>query len=234
MTDFDTLKRAVGLEAAGLVEDGMLLGLGTGSTVAYFLLFLAERLNRGELHNILGVPTSLRTAQEARELGIPLTSLAENPVLDLTVDGADEVDSHLNLIKGLGGALLREKIVAQASERLAIMVDESKIVTALCEKTPVPIEVVQFGWEIQEHFLESVGGHPVIRRLPDGEPVTSDNGNYIIDCHFPGGISDPEELEGALAAQAGVVESGFFLGMATRVLVSGEEEVRTLFRDKLT
>lgn len=234
MADADALKRAVGLEAASLVEDGMLLGLGTGSTVAHFLLFLADRLNCGELHNILGVPTSLRTAKEARELGIPLTSLEKNPTLDLTVDGADEVDSRLNLIKGLGGALLREKMVAQASGRLAIMVDESKIVTALCEKTPVPVEVVQFGWEIHEHFLESVGGHPVIRRLSDGQPVTTDNGNYIIDCHFPGGLDDPEGLESALAAQAGVVESGLFLGMATRVLVSGEKGMRTLFPDELT
>ena len=234
MTDADTLKRAVGLEAAGLVEDGMRLGLGTGSTVAYFLLFLAERLNRGGLRNVVGVPTSLRTAREARELGIPLTSLAEHPSLDLTVDGADEVDPRLSLIKGLGGALLREKMVAQASTRLAIMVDESKVVATLGEKSPVPVEVVQFGWEVHEGFLESWGARPVVRRLPDGQPVTSDNGNYIIDCHFEGGIDDPEALDGALAAQAGVVESGLFLGLATHVLVSAQGGVRSLFRDEPT
>ena len=233
MADTDTLKRAVGLEAAGLVEDGMVLGLGTGSTVAHFLLFLAERLIRGELNNILGVPTSIRTEQKARELGIPLTSLSEHPILDLTVDGADEVDPHLNLIKGLGGALLREKMVAQVSDRLAIMVDESKIVTTLCEKAPVPIEVVKFGWEIHEHFLQSVGGNSVLRRLPDGEPVTSDNGNHIIDCYFPGGIDDPEALESALAARTGVVESGLFIGMATQVMVGANEgAVRHLYAEK--
>jgi ribose 5-phosphate isomerase A len=234
LTDADTLKRAVGLEAAGLVEDGMCLGLGTGSTVAFFLLFLAERLNRGGLRNVVGVPTSLRTAREARELGIPLTSLAEHPVLDLTVDGADEVDPRLNLIKGLGGALLREKMVAQASERLAIMVDESKVVTLLGEKSPIPVEVVQFGWEVHERFLESWGARPVVRRLPDGQPVTSDNGNYIIDCHFSGGVDDAEALDGALAARAGVVESGLFLGMATQVLVGSQGGVRSLFRDEPT
>ncbi len=234
MTDADTLKRAVGLEAAGLVEDGMCLGLGTGSTVAFFLLFLAERLNRGGLRNVVGVPTSLRTAREARELGIPLTSLAEHPALDLTVDGADEVDPRLNLIKGLGGALLRAKMVAQASERLAIMVDESKVVTSLGDKSPIPVEVVQFGWEVHERFLESWGARPVVRRLPDGQPVTSDNGNYIIDCYFSGGVDDAVALDGALAARAGVVESGLFLGMATQVLVGSQGGVRSLFRDEPT
>ena len=234
MTDADTLKRAVGLEAAGLVEDGMRLGLGTGSTVAFFLLFLAERLNRGGLRNVVGVPTSLRTAREARELGIPLTSLAEHPALDLTVDGADEVDPRLNLIKGLGGALLREKMVAQASERLAIMVDESKVVTSLGDKSPIPVEVVQFGWEVHERFLKSWGARPVVRRLPDGQPVTSDNGNYIIDCYFSGGVDDAVALDGALAARAGVVESGLFLGMATQVLVGSQGGVRSLFRDEPT
>jgi len=234
LTDADTLKRAVGLEAAGLVEDGMCLGLGTGSTVAFFLLFLAERLNRGGLRNVVGVPTSLRTAREARELGIPLTSLAEHPALDLTVDGADEVDPRLNLIKGLGGALLRAKMVAQASERLAIMVDESKVVTSLGDKSPIPVEVVQFGWEVHERFLESWGARPVVRRLPDGQPVTSDNGNYIIDCYFSGGVDDAVALDGALAARAGVVESGLFLGMATQVLVGSQGGVRSLFRDEPT
>lgn len=229
MADTGALKKAVGLEAAGLVEDGMVLGLGTGSTVAHFLLALSERLARGELNSILGVPTSIRTEQESRKLGIPLTSLSEHPILDLTVDGADEVDPNLNLIKGLGGALLREKMVAQASSRLAIMVDESKVVAALCEKAPVPIEVVKFGWETHEHFLQSLGGDSVLRRLPDGEPVTSDNGNHIIDCYFPGGIDDPEVLEGALAARTGVVESGLFIGMATQVIVAASEGVRHLY-----
>ncbi len=231
MTDAGTLKRAVGLKAAGLVEAGMRIGLGTGSTVAHFLLFLAERINRGGLRNVLGVPTSLWTAQQARELGIPLTSLAEHPFLDLTVDGADEVDPDLNLIKGLGSALLREKMVAQASSRLAIIVDEAKVVERLGQISPVPVEVVQFGWEVHDRFLESQGARPVIRRRPDGQPLTTDNGNYIIDCHFPDGIEDPQSLDAALASRAGIVESGLFLGMTTEVIVGAPDGVRCSYAE---
>ena len=231
MADTETLKRAAGLEAAGLVEAGMRVGLGTGSTVAHFLLFLAERLNRGGLRNVLGVPTSLWTAREARELGIPLTSLAEHPFLDLTVDGADEVDPHMNLIKGLGGAFLREKMVAQASSRLAIIVDDTKVVDRLGQRSPVPVEVIQFGWEVHEKFLESRGARPVIRKRSDRQPLTTDNGNYIIDCHFPDGIDDPEALDAALASRAGIVESGLFLGMATEVVVGAQDGVRHLYAE---
>ena len=228
MADADSLKRAVGVAAAELVDSGMRLGLGTGSTVAHLLVALSERLNGGALVDVVGVPTSLRTAHEARELGIPLTSLTETPVLDLTIDGADEVDPELNLIKGLGGALLREKMVAQASGRLAIMVDQSKMVPALGTRSPVPVEVVQFGWENHGPFLNSLGADPVLRVGPDGEATVTDNGNYILDCHFPGGIGDAESFDLAIRTRAGVVESGLFLGMATEVLVSGPAGVRTL------
>jgi ribose 5-phosphate isomerase A len=228
LADADSLKRAVGVEAAELVDSGMRLGLGTGSTVAHLLVALAQKLNQGALVDVVGVPTSLRTAREARELGIPLTSLTETPVLDLTIDGADEVDPELNVIKGLGGALLREKMVAQASRRLAIMVDEGKMVPALGTRCPVPLEVVQFGWEVHGPFVESCGADAVLRVGPDGEPMVTDNGNYIIDCHFPGGIDDAESFERAIRARAGVVESGLFLGMATEVLVSGPAGVKTL------
>ena len=228
MADADSLKRAVGVEAAELVDSGMRLGLGTGSTVAHLLVALAEKLNGGTLSDVVGVPTSLRTAREARELDIPLTSLTETPFLDLTIDGADEVDPELNLIKGLGGALLREKMVAQASRRLAIMVDDGKIVPALGTRCPVPVEVVQFGWEVHGPFVESCGADPVLRVGPDGEPMVTDNGNYIIDCYFAGGIDDAEGFEQAIRARAGVVESGLFLGMATEVLVGGPAGVRTL------
>ncbi len=224
------LKRAVGVEAAELVESGMRLGLGTGSTVAYLLVALAEKLSRGALTDVVGVPTSLRTAREARELDIPLTSLTETPVLDLTIDGADEVDPALDVIKGLGGALLREKMVAQASRRLAIMVDDGKMVPALGTRCPVPVEVVQFGWEVHGPFMESCGADPVLRVGSDGEPMVTDNGNYIIDCHFAGGIDDAEGFERAIRARAGVVESGLFLGMATEVLVGGPAGVETLSR----
>ncbi len=228
MADADSLKRAVGVEAAELVDSGMRLGLGTGSTVAHLLVALAEKLNGGTLSDVVGVPTSLRTAREARELDIPLTSLTETPFLDLTIDGADEVDPELNLIKGLGGALLREKMVAQASRRLAIMVDDGKIVPALWTRCPVPVEVVQFGWEVHAPFVESCGADPVLRMGPDGEPIVTDNGNYIIDCHFAGGIDDAEGFDRVIRARAGVVESGLFLGMATEVLVGGPAGVRTL------
>ena len=230
MADADSLKRAVGVEAAELVESGMRLGLGTGSTVAHLLVALAEKLNGGTLSDVVGVATSLRTAREARELDIPLTSLTETPFLDLTIDGADEVDPELNLIKGLGGALLREKMVAQASRRLAIMVDDGKIVPALGTRCPVPVEVVQFGWEVHGPFVESCGADLVLRVGPDGEPTVTDNGNYVIDCHFPDGIDDAEGFERAIRARAGVVESGLFLGMATEVLVGGPAGVRTLSR----
>jgi len=228
LANADSLKRAVGVAAAELVDSGMRLGLGSGSTVAHLLVALSERLNGGALVDVVGVPTSLRTAQEARELGIPLTSLTETPALDLTIDGADEVDPELNLIKGLGGALLREKMVAQASERLAIMVDQSKMVAALGTRVPLPVEVVQFGWENHGPFLNSLGADPVLRVGPYGEATVTDNGNYILDCHFPAGIGDAESLDLAIRARAGVVESGLFLGMATEVLVSGPAGVTTL------
>ena len=231
MADAESLKRAVGKEAAELVESGMRLGLGTGSTVAHLLTALAKRIHAGGLIDVVGVPTSLRTAREARDLGIALTSLTETPVLDLTIDGADEVDPELNLIKGLGGALLREKMVAQASRRLAIMVDDTKTVPRLGTRGPVPLEVIQFGWEVHGLFVESFGAHPTLRVGPDGEPMITDNGNYIIDCRFPGGIPDAGGFERAIGARAGIVESGLFLGMATEVLVSGPAGVETLTRE---
>ena len=230
MAEADSLKRAVGVEAAELVDSGMRLGLGTGSTVGHLLTALAGRLDTGGLIDVVCVPTSLRTAHEARELGISLTSLTETPVLDLTIDGADEVDPDLNLIKGLGGALLREKMVAQASRRVAIMVDEAKTVPTLGTRCPVPLEVIQFGWEVHGRFVESLGAHPELRVGPDGEPMVTDNGNYIIDCRFPGGIADAEDFERAIVARAGIVESGLFLGMATEVLVSSRAGVETLTR----
>jgi ribose 5-phosphate isomerase A len=231
VVDADSLKRAVGIGAAELVESGMRLGLGTGSTVAHLLTALAKRLQSGGLIDVVGVPTSFRTAREARELGIALTSLTETPVLDLTIDGADEVDPELNLIKGHGGALLREKMVAQASRRLAVMVDTTKTVPTLGTRCPVPLEVIQFGWEVHGPFVESFGAHPTLRVAPDGEPMVTDNGNYIIDCRFPGGIADADDFERAIGARAGIVESGLFLGMATEVLVSGLAGVETLTRE---
>jgi ribose 5-phosphate isomerase A len=231
MNEAEVKKRLAGMRALEVVGDGMCLGLGTGSTVAHFLAFLAEKINRGDLRGIVGVPTSLWTADRCRQLGIPLSSLSEHPELDVTVDGADEVDPELDLIKGLGGALLREKMVAQASKRLVIIADDGKVVEKLGTKSPLPVEVVQFGWEIHLGFMESLGARPVVRTRADGQPMTTDNGNYIIDCHFVDGIDDPGSLESALQSRAGVVETGLFLGMTRAALIGNAQTVDVLTRE---
>jgi ribose 5-phosphate isomerase A len=226
----EELKRAAAERAADRVESGMRLGLGTGSTVAHFLDVLAERIRAGTLKRIVGVPTSIRTAERSRELGIPLAELQDAGPLDLTVDGADEVDPLLDLIKGLGGALLREKMVAQASKRLVIMVDDSKEVRRLGTKAPLPVEVVRFGWEAHLPFFRSLGAEPRLRAASDGTPYLTDNGNHMIDCRFPDGMTDPTGIEDALRGRAGVVESGLFLGMASAVVVAAAGGVRVLER----
>jgi ribose 5-phosphate isomerase A len=176
------------------------------------------------------VPSSLQIEAEARRLGIPLTTLDEHPVVDLTIDGADEVDPDLNLIKGGGGALLREKIVAQASRREIIVVDESKLSPALGARWAVPVEVVPFGWRSQAAYLESLGAQPILRLNSDGTPFTTDQGNLILDCDF-GPISQPAQLAARLSERAGIVEHGLFLGLATDVIVAGVEGVRHLERE---
>lgn len=223
-------KEAAGTRAAEAVRPGMTVGLGTGSTVAFFLKALGRRCRSGELPGILAVPTSSRTEQEALALGIPVGTLEEAGTLDLTVDGADEVDPDLDLIKGLGGALLREKMVAQATRRLVIIVDEGKLVGRLGTRGPLPIEVVPFGWRSHLPFLTSQGARTDLRTRPDGGPYLTDNGNLILHCRFPDGIEDPVSLDGALAARAGIVETGLFLGLTHEVLVGGEGTVRSLRR----
>ena len=206
------------------VRDSMVLGLGTGSTADQFLQCLAAALKQGRLRHIRGVPTSKQSERRARELGIPLTTLIECPRPDLTIDGADEVDPSLNLIKGLGGALLREKIVAQNSAKLIIIADASKAVGKLGTKSMLPVEVVPFAHEVQEPFLRSLGAVPSLRRTPDSTPFITDNGNYIYDCRFRG-IDDPHDLESTLRCRAGLVETGLFLGMATLALIADQERV---------
>lgn len=230
MRTVDELKRAAAAAAVERVEPGMILGLGTGSTISHFLELLADRHDAGALTGIAGIPTSERTAGRARELGIPLTRLEEHPAIDLTVDGADEVDPNLDLIKGLGGALLREKLVAQASRRLLIIVDDSKVVPRLGTRAPLPVEVVPFGWTVQRSFLSLLGARPALRTRPGGSPFETDNHNYILDCHFDGGIPDAAALERRLEERAGIVESGLFLQMASEVVVAGTDGVRRLFR----
>lgn len=226
-------KEAAGTRAAEAVQPGMVLGLGTGSTVAYFLAALGRRYAAGELPGIVGVPTSLSTESIVKELGIPLKTLADVRTLDMTVDGADEVAPNFDLIKGLGGALLREKMVAQASRRLVIIVDERKIVSRLGTRSPLPVEVTPFEWRSHLPFLAAQGAEARLREESPGQVFRTDNGNLLLDCRFPDGISDPQALDHALAGRAGILESGLFLGMAQEVLVGESDSVRTLSSPRL-
>ena len=211
----------------------MKLGLGTGSTIQHFLELLAVELDAGRLDDIVGVPTSLRTERSCRELGIALTTLADSPALDLAVDGADEIDPQLDLIKGLGGALLREKMVAQAAERFAVIADAGKQVQQLGTRSPLPVEVVEFQWEAHEPFLGRLGCRPVLRVGSDSEPYRTDNGNLILDCHFAEGIPDSAALDRALNDRAGVVEHGLFLGMATEAHIASADGVGHITKEDL-
>ncbi|MDY7077693.1 MAG: ribose-5-phosphate isomerase RpiA [Chloroflexota bacterium] len=224
------LKQQAAEQAVGFVESGTVVGLGHGSTAIFAIRRIAELLRAGELQDILGVPCSLQVAEETRQLGIPLTTLDEHPVIDLTIDGADEVDPGLNLIKGGGGALLREKIVAQASRREIIVVDESKLSPALGTRWPVPVEIVPFGYRSQAAYLESLGACLVLRQDGDGTPFKTDQGNLILDCRF-GPISDPAQLAARLSQRAGIVEHGLFLGLATDVIVATRQGLRHLERE---
>ncbi len=222
-------KEAAALKAVEFVEPGMIVGLGFGSTAIYAVHEIARKLSAGELDGILGVPTALSVKQEALKLGIPLTTLDDNPKVDLTIDGADEVDPQLDLIKGGGGALLREKIVAQASQREIIVVDESKLSDNLGTKFALPVEVSSFGWAPEAAYLESLGAS-VSRRLDQGgEPVVTDQGNWIIDAKF-GAIDDAGALSDQLDRRAGVAAHGLFLGLATDLIVGGEDGVRHVRR----
>ncbi len=225
----EELKQQAAWYAVGLVESGMVVGLGHGSTAFFAVRCIAQRLHEGRLRDIRGVPCSLHVEEEARRLGIPLIGLDECQAVDLTIDGADEVDPHLDLIKGAGGALLREKIVAQASRRQVIVVDESKLSPVLGTRFPVPVEVVPFGWRLQAAYLQSLGGAPALRQSVNGAPFRTDQGNLILDCHF-GPIAQPAQLAASLDARAGIVAHGLFLGLTTDVIVAGEEGVRHLTR----
>ncbi len=229
-TDTDLLKRAAAERAVRLITSGTVVGLGTGSTMQPLLDALAQRLREGAVRNVLAVATSEATAQRCRALGIPLTTLDEYPELALAVDGADEVDPRLNVIKGLGGAMLREKVVALAAKRFIVVVDESKLVRRLGTRAPVPVEVVPFGWSVLVPFFETLGAEPVLRRGPGGEPFVTDNGNYVVDCRFARGMADPAAVARALARRTGVVEDGMFLRIAKLAVVAGRRGVRLLGR----
>ncbi len=213
--DQTELKRQAAAAAVAEVQDGMVLGLGTGSTAAIAVELLGARVREGL--RIVGIPTSERTAAQARDLGIPLAGFDSHDSIDLTIDGADEVHTGtLDLIKGLGGALLREKIVAAASRRMTVVVDEGKLVPALGQKVRLPVEIVAFGHEATLRHLRDAGADPVLRGGAD--PYRTDGGNLIADCAFDGGIPDPAALHARLKALVGVVETGLFICMATRVI----------------
>ena len=225
----DDMKAKAARAALTHVRDGMRLGIGTGSTADHFIDGLAEAVAGGL--TMIGVPTSERTARRCMELGVPLATLDDEPELDLTVDGADEIDPRLNLIKGAGGALLREKIVAHASARMIVIADERKCVDAL-GRFPLPIEVNEFGLERTRRAIESVlakcgGGDISIRAGRDGEMLRTDGGHLIVDASF-GHISDPKALSCALHEIPGVVEHGLFLSMADLAIIAGEGGVREM------
>lgn len=229
MTDTEQLKRSVAIGAAEYVQSGTVLGLGSGTTMHYVLEELGRRLAAGEVQSIIGVPTSELTAEIARRVGIPLTTLAEHPVLDLAIDGADEIDPCLNLTKGRGGALLREKIVAASARELLIVADTTKLVAQLGSRVPLPIEVIPFAQPLVVRRLYRLGGCPEVR-IVAGRPFRTDEGNHIID-YACGPIADPFTLAFALFSIPGVVDHGLFLGMAQRALIAGETGLRVVEPD---
>lgn len=226
----DDLKKLAADKAVEYVKSGMVLGLGTGSTAAFVVSKLGELLKSGELKDIVGVPTSKRTEDQARQLGIPLSVLDDHPKIDLAIDGADEVDPNLDLVKGRGGALLREKMVEAASEKFVVVADETKLVTGLGGSgLAMPVEVVQFCWKynlvrLQELFKEE-GVEAKLRIDGDGKPYVTDNFNYIVDLYFQTPIKDGPAAGKEILKFEGVVEHGLFLDMATAVIIAGTDGV---------
>ncbi|MGD8991951.1 MAG: ribose-5-phosphate isomerase RpiA [Desulfobacterales bacterium] len=225
----DDLKQKAAHRAVEAIESGMIVGLGTGSTTSFAVIRIAERIKAGSLADIVGIPTSIRTEKLARELGIPLATLEEQPEINVTIDGADEVDPDLNLIKGGGGALLREKVVAQASRTNIIIVDESKLSDCLGTHWALPVEVIPFAAKTETNFLQSLGATVSMRRDKEGQPYKTDQHNYILDANF-GPMSDPAALAHRLNRRAGIIEHGLFLGLAGEVIVAAEEGIRHLHR----
>ncbi len=212
-------KRDAAERAVELVKSGMVVGLGTGSTAALAVEAISRKLASGKLKDILGIPTSRQTRELAHSLGIPLITLEERLAVDVTIDGADEVDPDGNLIKGHGGALLWEKIVAVSSDTYVIIVDESKLVERLGVRCAVPVEVIPFGWATHVETVRTLGGDATLRTKGTGEPFLTDSGHYIVDCLFENGMDDPERVDRTLRDRPGVVETGLFLGMAPEVIV---------------
>lgn len=229
-TDLTVFKQQAAEAAVEFIQPGMIIGLGEGSTARIALHRIADLIQSGKLPDVLGVPASEHIGQQAEALGVPLTTLAQHPTVDVTIDGADEVDPQLNLIKGGGGALLREKILAQASRREIIIVDASKLSPALGTTWALPVEVIPFMWEAHLPFLRDLGGDPILRRNADGSPYHTDQANLILDVNF-GPIADAAALAEALSHRAGIVEHGLFIDLATDVIVAGADGVRHLRRE---
>lgn len=229
----EKLKQIAGEKAAEFVRSGMVVGLGTGSTAVYATKAIGQMLQDGRLHHILGIPTSDLTARQAQEAGISLTTLDDHPLIDLIIDGADEIDPQLNLIKGLGGALLREKIAATAAKQMIVVSDRRKVVGRLGTLAPVPVEVIRFARRPVHDFLTGLGADVALRMEKEtGErPYITDEGNYILDCTFPGGLADPSAIAQTIIACPGVVEHGLFLGLATLAIIADETGVTLLKKD---
>lgn len=223
-TSIDQLKRLAAEAAVDLIEPGMVVGLGAGSTARKAIECIGERLVEGKLNGIVGVPCSAQVAADAQRLGVPLTTLDEHPVIDLTIDGADEVDPQLRVIKGGGGALLREKIVAQASRREIIIVDEGKLSERLGVQWALPVEVIPFGWRTHLDFFAELGATVTVRAGERDVWFRTDSGNLILDCQF-GPMADPDALAAALEGRAGIVEHGLFIGLVSAVVVAGKDGV---------
>ncbi len=229
MSSQDELKQQAAARAVEMIESGMVVGLGSGSTAKFAVQQIAARIKSGKLENIVGIPSSIQTENLARDLEIPLVSFEQKQQIDVTIDGADEVDPDLNLIKGGGGALLREKVVAQASRRNIIIVDDSKMSPRLGTNWAVPIEVIDFARRVEENFLKSLGASVIIRSAADGSSFRTDQNNLILDADF-GQITDLEKLAARLEGRAGVVEHGLFLGLASDVIVAAGDGIRHLSR----
>ena len=226
----DELKQKAAVHAADFVKSEMVVGLGSGSTADLATRQIGERLKCGEIKNIVGIPSSAKTEKLATELKIPLTSFDDIQQIDITIDGADEVDPDLNLIKGGGGALLREKVLAQASRQNIIVVDDSKLTTSLGKTWALPVEVISFACSNEILYLESLGASVTIRSTPEGGNFITDQNNRILDADF-GPLSDPAELAHKLNERAGIVEHGLFLNLASDVIVADSNGIRHLKRN---
>jgi ribose 5-phosphate isomerase A len=232
MKTIDQLKQEAAHAAVDRVGSGMFVGLGTGSTVRFALERLARRIRKGDLEGVAGVASSLATEETARQLGIPLTTLDRHPDLDLTIDGADEVDPDLNLIKGGGGALLREKVIAQAGRCNLVIVDHTKLSPRLGTRFALPVEVLTFAVETERRFLSTLGATVHLRRTADGRPFLTDQNNFILDAAF-GPIADVRSLAVRLAERAGIMEHGLFVNTTAEVIVAGPDGIRCMTRNRV-